>query len=156
MKILCANRMAPDGTPRSAASHLGLFCLPMSHKRDARLKRVKCLCVVITPDYVGRVESAGRGLCWTRGSLALLWVTYCILSIVGSSSSSSTSFFRRHLKLIALIVLIVAALIGAIVVVVVVVVVPAKASVSTVSLVNKTRFLYISVSFSNQENMSVQ
>ena len=37
MKFLCANRIAPDGTPRSAASHLGLFCLPMSHKRDARL-----------------------------------------------------------------------------------------------------------------------
>ena len=38
MKILEANRIAPDGTPRSAASHLGLFCLPMSNKRDARLK----------------------------------------------------------------------------------------------------------------------
>ena len=38
MKFLCANRIAPDGTPRSAASHLGLFCLPLSHKRDARLK----------------------------------------------------------------------------------------------------------------------
>ena len=39
MKILLANRIAPDGTPHSAASsHLGLFCLPMSHKRDARLK----------------------------------------------------------------------------------------------------------------------
>ena len=38
MKFLCANRIAPDGTPRSAASHLGIFCLPMSHKRDARLK----------------------------------------------------------------------------------------------------------------------
>ena len=35
MKFLCANRIAPDGTPRSAASHLGLFYL---HKRDARLK----------------------------------------------------------------------------------------------------------------------
>ena len=32
-----ANRIAPDGTPRNAASHLGLFCLPMSHKKDARL-----------------------------------------------------------------------------------------------------------------------
>ena len=41
MKFLCANRIAPDGTPRSVASHPGLFCLPMSHKRDARLKRVK-------------------------------------------------------------------------------------------------------------------
>ena len=38
MNLLFANRIAPDGTPRSAASHLGLFCLPMSHKRDARLK----------------------------------------------------------------------------------------------------------------------
>ena len=37
MKFLCANRIAPDGTPRSAASHLGLYCLPMSNKRDARL-----------------------------------------------------------------------------------------------------------------------
>ena len=32
MKFLQANRIAPDGTPRSAASHLGLYCLPMSHK----------------------------------------------------------------------------------------------------------------------------
>ena len=38
MKFLCAIRIAPDGTPRSAASHLGLCCLPMSHKKDARLK----------------------------------------------------------------------------------------------------------------------
>ena len=30
MKIMSANRIAPDGTPRFA-SHLGLFCLPMSH-----------------------------------------------------------------------------------------------------------------------------
>ena len=37
MKFLCANRIAPDGTPSSAASHLGLCCLPMSHKKDARL-----------------------------------------------------------------------------------------------------------------------
>ena len=27
----------PDQTPRSAASGLGLHCLPMSHKKDARL-----------------------------------------------------------------------------------------------------------------------
>ena len=30
-----ANRIASDG--RFAASHLGLFCLPISHKKDARL-----------------------------------------------------------------------------------------------------------------------
>ena len=37
MKFLKANRIAPDGTPRFAASLLGLFCLPMSHKKDASL-----------------------------------------------------------------------------------------------------------------------
>ena len=37
MKIILANRIAPDETPRFAASHLGLFCLPLSHKKDARL-----------------------------------------------------------------------------------------------------------------------
>ena len=42
MNFRLANRIAPDGTPHSAASHLGLFCLPMSYKRDTRLKLVKC------------------------------------------------------------------------------------------------------------------
>ena len=37
MKFMSANRIAPDGTPRFAASHLGLLCLHMSHKKDARL-----------------------------------------------------------------------------------------------------------------------
>ena len=30
-----ANSIAADGTPHFAVSHLGLFCLPMSHKKDA-------------------------------------------------------------------------------------------------------------------------
>ena len=30
------NRIAQDGTLRCPASHLGLYCLPMSHKKDAR------------------------------------------------------------------------------------------------------------------------
>ena len=38
MKFLRANRIAPDGTPRFSASRLGLCCLPMSLKKDARLK----------------------------------------------------------------------------------------------------------------------
>ena len=41
MKFLCADRIGPDGMPRSAASHLELCCLPMSHKKDTRLIRVK-------------------------------------------------------------------------------------------------------------------
>ena len=43
MKIMSANSIAPDGTLRFAASNLGLFCLPMSHKKDARLIWVKFL-----------------------------------------------------------------------------------------------------------------
>ena len=41
MKFKKTNRISPDGTPRSAATCLGLFCLPMSHKKDARLIWVK-------------------------------------------------------------------------------------------------------------------
>ena len=37
MKFLCANRIAQDGMLRSAASHLVLCCLPLSHEKDARL-----------------------------------------------------------------------------------------------------------------------
>ena len=40
MKFLSANRIAPDVTPQNAELHLGLFCLPMSHKKDARLINV--------------------------------------------------------------------------------------------------------------------
>ena len=40
MKFLLANRIAPDGTPHSVASNLGLFCLPISHKWDTRLKEL--------------------------------------------------------------------------------------------------------------------
>ena len=36
MNFLKANRIAPDGTPHSAASHQGLYCLAMSHKKEAR------------------------------------------------------------------------------------------------------------------------
>ena len=36
IKILIANRIAPDWAPRSAASHLVLYCLPMPRKKDAR------------------------------------------------------------------------------------------------------------------------
>ena len=36
MKIISGNRKAPDGTPRFAASHLGLLCLPIYHNKDAR------------------------------------------------------------------------------------------------------------------------
>ena len=37
MKFFQANRIAPDGMQHFAAAHLGLFCLQMSHKKDAIL-----------------------------------------------------------------------------------------------------------------------
>ena len=53
MKIMSANRIAPDETPRFAASHLGLICLLMSHKKDARLIWVKQLRVrLIIPKWM--------------------------------------------------------------------------------------------------------
>ena len=45
MKILSANRIAPDGTQRFAAAHIGLFCLPVFHKKDTRLILVNALSV---------------------------------------------------------------------------------------------------------------
>ena len=32
-----SKQYSPDWRPRFAASHLGLFCLPLSYKKDARL-----------------------------------------------------------------------------------------------------------------------
>ena len=55
MKIISANRIAHYGTPRFAASHLGLFCLPMSHKKDTRL-----ICVNVMNAFVG------FDLSWTK------------------------------------------------------------------------------------------
>ena len=37
------NRIAPDGTPRSAASHLGLYCLPMSTKGTQGLNELRVI-----------------------------------------------------------------------------------------------------------------
>ena len=41
IKIILAMRIAPDGTPHFAASRPGLFCVPMSHKKDTGLIWVK-------------------------------------------------------------------------------------------------------------------
>ena len=67
MKFLCANRIAPDGTPRSAASHLGLFCLfclHFFHKKDARLKLVlKAMQrVVLSTSYIPISEAIAKNL----------------------------------------------------------------------------------------------
>ena len=38
MNLFVANSTAPDGIPHSVTSFLGLCCLPMSNKKDARLR----------------------------------------------------------------------------------------------------------------------
>ena len=43
MKTMKARIIATDRTPRFAASHLGLFCLPTKHKKGARFIKVKLL-----------------------------------------------------------------------------------------------------------------
>ena len=35
-RIFCKQTVETDQTPRSTASDLGLHCLPMSHKKDAK------------------------------------------------------------------------------------------------------------------------
>ena len=46
MKFVSANKIAPDGMQPFAASHLGLFSLPMFHKKDARLIWVNNNCLL--------------------------------------------------------------------------------------------------------------
>ena len=46
------NSVDPDQMPRSAASDLGLYCLPKSQKRDVRLMWVKIVIAVITEECV--------------------------------------------------------------------------------------------------------
>ena len=41
MNILLANKIAPDGMQHTVASHLELYCLLVSYKKDARLLQVK-------------------------------------------------------------------------------------------------------------------
>ena len=43
-----ANSGDPDQTPHSVASHLGLHCLPMSHKKDARHIWVKNAIILLS------------------------------------------------------------------------------------------------------------
>ena len=46
IKSYVSKKLSPDQTPHSAASGLGLHCLPMSHKKDATLKWVNLQAVI--------------------------------------------------------------------------------------------------------------
>ena len=60
MKFMSANRIAPDET-----SHLGLFCLPMFHNKDARIIWVNiCLFIRLAHFHVfySMLAHQGRGV----------------------------------------------------------------------------------------------
>ena len=57
MTIIYANRITPDGTPSSVASHLGLLCLPMSNQKDARLICIKKGSSLSLKDYFSGLDS---------------------------------------------------------------------------------------------------
>ena len=78
IKFFCANRIAPDGTPRSAASHLELCCLPMSQKKDARLTKA-----------IGIAPHSKRYLSSRRRSVLILAKAY-IMWVQSVTSMSST------------------------------------------------------------------
>ena len=78
MKFMPVNRIAPDGAPRFAASHLGLFCLPMSHKKNARLLCVKwTLRCYWTEHFNGGGGGGGGGQGRSRCLSSVTW-TSCI------------------------------------------------------------------------------
>ena len=54
MSKLNANSVYPDQTPRSAASDLGINCLPMSLLMDARLKWVNWNYSIIGNYYLNK------------------------------------------------------------------------------------------------------
>ena len=78
MKIMSANRMAQHGTPRFAATHLGLFCLLMSHKKDTRLIWVYNIFGFKTTEYTRFVVCVFIILCVCVFQGALLQLHTCI------------------------------------------------------------------------------
>ena len=63
IRVLNANRVDPDQTPRSAASDLGLLCLLMSVLWDARHKWVKESSSLIV---VQSLKLSGDSLIWSK------------------------------------------------------------------------------------------
>ena len=100
ISLLVTNRIAPDGTPR-CASHLGLCCLPVSHKKDTRL-------------YELNLETHGRchgslfslflnknirnGILWTTS--ACLYYAYIYTALKRSIIIVSFNFYLLLLQLV--------------------------------------------------------
>ena len=65
IQIMSASRIAPDGTPRFAASYLGLFCSPMSRKKYAWLIWVNTplqyTAIFMAKIFLGLLKTMGVG-----------------------------------------------------------------------------------------------
>ena len=89
---MSVNRIASDGTLRFAALHLGLFCLPLSHKKDARLIYVNvllsCLLLCIYMYYACLTKAPGK-----------IGFTNCVTLSVGKPKSLLTLLYL-HLSLV--------------------------------------------------------
>ena len=88
MKFLCANRIAPDGTPRSAASHLGLYCLPMSHKGTPCLYELNHL----------NISFGGWGGTLNRFLTICMSLSPMIVIIIASMTRCRSSKFQTRLS----------------------------------------------------------
>ena len=88
MEIKIANRIAPDGTPRFVASHLGIFRLPMSHKKDTRLILVNLACVnKLTANRICKMQIFRRNSYFRQDFQKLLTKPkYSVYTVYHSSS----------------------------------------------------------------------
>ena len=64
MKFVSANRIASDGTPRFAVSHLGILCLPMSHRKDTRLIWIKVAEWSPFGNFISPIKASSAGFCF--------------------------------------------------------------------------------------------
>ena len=76
MKFLQANRIAPDGTPHFTASHLGLFSMPMSHKKGARFIWVMSFVILQTKEICQKSKFTVTILCFAEAIMKILFLLF--------------------------------------------------------------------------------
>ena len=75
---MSANSIGRDGTQHVAASHLDLFCLPISHKKDARLIWVKVSILWPVPLTYGLLHAKSVGFASSKDiSMGMLHLMGC-------------------------------------------------------------------------------
>ena len=96
-KLLQANSGEPDQTPLFAASDLFLHCLPMSHKKDARLIQVR-LRSVYRIFFLNNVISAKGTLVMIQSMLHYMHMeNYCLSSFRGMQNHLASTYTLNSL-----------------------------------------------------------